>query len=73
MTTKVAVSVAEAAELLSIGPRSVYRAVKSGTLPHLLFGKRIVIPVEALRAYARDTYRPSTKPANGRGREDAAE
>ena len=67
MSTKIAVGVREAAEMLSVGTRSIYRAVKTNQLPHLIFGKRIVIPIEALRAYARDAYRSDTtgnKPEN---------
>ena len=68
MTTKVAVDVKTAAEMLSLGTRSVYRAIKAKQLPHLIFGKRIVIPVQALEAYARDAY-PGRR--DGDQREDA--
>ena len=69
MTTKVAISVSAAAEQLSVGTRAVYRALADGTLPHLRFGKRLVIPVEALAAYARDAY-PGQR--DGDRREDTA-
>ncbi len=71
MTTKVAISVSAAADQLSVGSRSIYRAIANGSLPHLRFGKRIVIPVEALAAYARDAY-PGRRDGNGGQREDAA-
>ena len=65
--TRLAIPVSEAARRLSIGTRSVYRAIKAGTLPHLIFGRRLVIPVRALEDYARDAY----KRPNGAEREDA--
>ena len=65
----VAISISEAAKRLSIGMRAAYRAAADGTLPTLRFGKRIVVPVAALEALARDAYQPNT---NASGREDAA-
>ena len=56
--TRLAIPVAEAARRLSVGQRSIYRAIQAGTLPHLKFGRRLVIPLEALRAYAAAAYEP---------------
>ena len=69
-TEVIAVSVQEAARRLGIGPRSAYRAIERGEIPYLKFGKRIVVPLEALRAYAAAAYCPDTN-GNDR-REDAA-
>lgn len=52
-TKEIAVSVEEAARRLGIGQRNCYRAVADGRLPSLRFGRRLVIPVEALREFAK--------------------
>ena len=65
----VAISIPQAAKRLNIGLRAAYRAAADGTLPTLRFGKRIVVPVSALEAWARDAYQPNP---NSTGREDAA-
>ena len=59
-------------ELVTLGGLKLqgYTAAADGTLPTLRFGKRIVVPVAALEALARDAYQPNT---NDSGREDAAE
>ena len=41
-------TVPEAAKLLRIGRATAYEAVKTGTLPSLKFGRRVVIPYSAL-------------------------
>jgi excisionase family DNA binding protein len=41
-------TVAEAAELLRVNPKTVYKAVENGQLPVLRFGRIIRIPVHAL-------------------------
>ena len=63
------ISVHAAAKRLGIGARAAYRAVADGSLPHLRFGKRIVIPVCAIEAMERDAYQSDP---NASGREDAA-
>lgn len=41
-------SVDELAGLLGISKGSVYKLVRSGTIPSRRFGKRIVVPTEAI-------------------------
>jgi excisionase family DNA binding protein len=43
-----AVSVAVAAQALGISEDSVYTEIRTGTLRHFRYGKRILIPVTAL-------------------------
>ena len=45
-----AVSVREAARYLGISPGSAYRAARSGELPAVRIGGRIVVPLDRLRA-----------------------
>ena len=61
-------SVNAAAKRFGIGLRAAYRAIHANQLPHLRFGRRIVVPLSALEAYERDAYRPA---ANGGERKDA--
>ena len=62
-------SVHEAAKRLGIGVRAAYRAIHENRLPHLRFGKRIVVPICAIEAMERDAYQSDP---NASGREDAA-
>jgi excisionase family DNA binding protein len=41
-------SVAEAAEILGIGRNAAYEAVKTGQIPAIKIGKRILVPRAAL-------------------------
>jgi excisionase family DNA binding protein len=50
---KLAVSVREAAALLSVSPRSVQNYIAAKTLPARKIGRRTVIPVRALEAFLR--------------------
>jgi excisionase family DNA binding protein len=43
------ISVADAASVLGVSSRQIYRQVKSGALPSRRVGERIVIPRDALR------------------------
>lgn len=45
---KLTITVTEAAELLGVGRDQAYAAVKSGDLPSLKLGRRILIPVAPL-------------------------
>lgn len=40
--------VAEAAALLGLHPRTVYDAIKRGTIPSIRIGKRILVPRSAI-------------------------
>lgn len=59
---KLAVSVSEAAKMLGIGQRTLYRAINDGTVPHLAFGKRLVIPIAALEKWMEDESAKSLGP-----------
>ena len=48
---KLVYSVTEIAELLGIGRSKAYELVRSGTIPSLRLGKRIVIPKLALSRF----------------------
>ena len=48
---KLAFSVTEMAELLGIGRSKAYALVRSGTIPSLRLGRRIVIPKLALSRF----------------------
>ena len=48
MSERLTYSVLEASELLGISRSRVYLAIHSGDLPHLRFGRRVVIPRVAL-------------------------
>lgn len=45
---KKALTVLEAAELLGIGRSSAYEAARTGQIPTVRIGKRILVPVAAL-------------------------
>jgi excisionase family DNA binding protein len=54
-------TVAAAAHLLGIGRNSAYSAVRSGQLPAIRLGGRILIPVSALeRLMSQGSGRPTT-------------
>ena len=44
-------TVVEAATLLGIGRNSAYEAIKSGILPSVQIGRRILIPLAALERF----------------------
>ena len=48
---KLVFSVTEMAELLGIGRSKAYELVRSGTIPSLRLGKRIVIPARTLSRF----------------------
>ena len=57
---KRAISISEAAETLGIGISKAYEAAKSGELPTIKLGKRILVPVAALeRMLERVTAEPN--------------
>jgi len=61
-TRKIAVSVREAAAMLSISPRSVQNYIHAKILPARKIGRRTVIAVRALEAFLRsDQPSPVTK------------
>jgi excisionase family DNA binding protein len=58
--TKLAVSVREAAAMLSISPRSVQNYIRLKTLAARKIGRRTVIPVRALEAFLRTDHESPT-------------
>jgi len=67
---KLAVSVREAAAMLSVSPRSVQNYIRAKTLPARKIGRRTVIPVRALEVFLRsDQPSPVIRPSgNGDAR-----
>lgn len=61
----VTITVAEAAALLGISRSSAYEAVRSGQIPALTFGKRVVVPVAALEAMIGTRIEQNTVSAEG--------
>jgi excisionase family DNA binding protein len=57
---KLAVSIREAAAMLSISPRSVQNYIRLKTLPARKIGRRTVIPVRALEAFLRTDHESPT-------------
>jgi len=45
---RLTLSVEETAKLLGISRGSCYKAVRQGQIPHIRFGKRILVPRKAL-------------------------
>lgn len=45
------VSAREAAKLLGVGERLLWAKTKTGEIPHLRIGRRVVYPVDLLREY----------------------
>jgi len=45
---RLTLSVEETAKLLGISRNSCYEAVRQGQIPHIRFGKRILVPRKAL-------------------------
>ena len=48
---KLTYTVTEAAELLGIGRTAAYEAARTGQLPTVRIGKRILVPIEALSRF----------------------
>jgi len=48
---RLALSVEEAAECLGVGRSAMYDAVKSGRVPIVRFGRRILVPVHGLQQW----------------------
>ena len=46
---KLAVSVAEAAQMLGIGRSAAYEAARTGQLPTVRIGRRLLVPITALQ------------------------
>jgi len=65
--TKLAVGIREAAQMLSVSPRTIQNYIAAKTLPHRKIGRRTVIPVRALEAFLRaDQPSPVTRTSSGK-------
>jgi excisionase family DNA binding protein len=60
-TQKIAVSVREAAAMLSISPRTIQNYIAAKLLPARKIGRRTVIPVRALEAFLRSDHASLTR------------
>ena len=52
-TERLTVTITQAAELLSIGRTLAYEAAQRGDLPTIRIGRRVLVPVEELKALIR--------------------
>ena len=53
-STRAAITVSEAAEVLGVGRTTAYEAVRAGQIPHVRIGRRVLVPVPALRKLLDD-------------------
>jgi excisionase family DNA binding protein len=60
LNTRAVLSVAECAEVMDIGTKTAYEAVKAGTLPSIRYGRRILIPVPLLLKHLSGEWRPES-------------
>lgn len=61
---KLAVSTREAAQMLSVSPRTIQNYIAAKLLPARKIGRRTVIPVRALENFLRTDHPPLTKVEN---------
>lgn len=47
-------SVTEAAQMLGISERMIYKLTKSGRLPHKKIGTRVLYPIDGLRRFVNE-------------------
>lgn len=59
-TNKLAVSVREAAAMLSVSPRTIQNYIRTKVLPGRKIGRRTVIPVRALELFLRNDHASPT-------------
>jgi excisionase family DNA binding protein len=60
-SNRVTMSVEEVAEVLGIGRASAYAAVKSGQIPALRIGHRLVVPIKAFELMLASAEQPYTR------------
>jgi len=59
---RLAISIPEAAKLLGLSRNSAYEAAKRGELPTLILGRRILVPLSALKKLLVEAgHRPDIK------------
>jgi excisionase family DNA binding protein len=61
-TVKLAVDIREAAQMLSVSPRTIQNYIAAKLLPGRKIGRRTVIPVRALEAFLRSDHASPTRP-----------
>jgi excisionase family DNA binding protein len=61
-TDKLAVSVREAATMLSVSPRTIQNYIRAKVLSGRKIGRRTVIPVRALELFLRNDHASPTPP-----------
>ena len=66
---KLAVSTREAAQMLSVSPRTIQNYITAKLLPARKIGRRTVIPVKALELFLRSDH--DSPPCVGRGKNGA--
>ena len=70
MPERLAVGLAEAAEMLGVGRSTLHRMVRAGEIPHVRIGRRIIFPMAALNAWldeqARTAWESYDDPNNKR-------
>jgi excisionase family DNA binding protein len=62
---KIAVSVREAAAMLSVSPRTIQNYIRAKVLPGRKIGRRTVIPVRALELFVRSDHSSPTRSVGG--------
>jgi len=66
---KLAVSTREAAQMLSVSPRTIQNYITAKLLPARKLGRRTLIPVKALEAFLRTDHASPVRPAEGEARQ----
>ena len=66
-TERKTVTVEEAARMLGVGRNTAYEAVRTGELPSLRIGRRIVVPVRALERLLDSAGRNDDAKPTGKG------
>jgi len=69
-TDKLAVNVREAAQMLSVSPRTIQNYIREKLLPARKLGRRTVIEIRSLQKFLRTDHpspAPARVPPNGRG------
>jgi excisionase family DNA binding protein len=69
MVTKLAVGIAEAAQMLSVSRRTIQHYVSAKLIPARKIGRRTLITVKALEAFLRTDHASPVRPAEGAGRQ----
>jgi excisionase family DNA binding protein len=66
---RLAVSVREAAAMLSVSPRTIQNYIRAKVLPGRKIGRRTVIPMRALELFLRSDHASPVPPVEGEARQ----